>query len=82
MHRIISTETAFFRYALFIDLTHIIGTGCHAVLAADAFIMINENQSVGPLIRGACGTDGQAGRVVAMHALDRYDLLFDLGIWA
>jgi hypothetical protein len=64
-------EPAFFNISLFLDDPHIVGTGHNAVLAADAFVFVNQDDAILPLVRGSGGTDLHTGGIVTMLALNR-----------
>jgi hypothetical protein len=65
------TKPTFFDIALFFDDPDIIRAGGNAIFATDAFIFVNQNHPVFPLIGGSRGTNLYARRVVTMLALNR-----------
>jgi hypothetical protein len=65
------TETALFDITLFLNDPDIIRTGGNAIFATYAFIFVNQNHSIFSLMGGSGGTDLDAGRVIAMLALNR-----------
>jgi hypothetical protein len=65
------TKPTFFDIALFFYDPDIIGAGGNAIFATDAFIFVNQNHSVFPLIGGSRGTNLYARRIVTMLALNR-----------
>jgi hypothetical protein len=65
------TKPTFFDIALFFYDPDIIGAGGNAIFATDAFIFVNQNHSVFPLIGGSRGTNLYARRIVTMLTLNR-----------
>lgn len=70
----LNAETAFLDVTLFFNDPNIVGTGRNAILTADAFIFVNQDDSIFSFMGGPRGTDLHAGRVVAVLALNRQEL--------
>jgi hypothetical protein len=64
------TKPTFFDVALFFDNPHIVRTGSNAIFATDAFILIDQNDSIFSLMGSPGGTYFHTGRIITMLALD------------
>lgn len=64
------TELTFFNVALFLDNPDIIGAGSNTILAANAFILIDQHHPVFSLMGGPCRADLHTRRVIAMLTLN------------
>ena len=61
-----------------VEVTRPVGTGRHAVAAADAPVVVDDDDPIGLLPGGLHRACLDAGRVLALHALDRHvELAFD-----
>jgi hypothetical protein len=67
---------------LFVVIAGIIGAGSHAVLAADAFFLFDNDDSAMTYTRSAGRTNPLAGSVAALHALPGSKILTEIGVAA
>jgi hypothetical protein len=70
----LDAEAALLDVALFLDDPHVVRASGDAVFAADAIVLIDQNDAVLSLMRCPCWADLDAGRVVTVLALDREKL--------
>jgi hypothetical protein len=75
-------QCAFFHNALSnIVLAHPVGTGIDAILAADAFVLVDEHDIVVRVaVRGSRGTHAYAGRVLALLTIYRQPVHLGVGV--
>ena len=64
-------KPAFFDVALFFDDPDIVGTGGNTIFAADAFVLVDQDHSVFPLVGSSGGADFHTGGIITMLTLDR-----------
>jgi hypothetical protein len=73
------TKTTFFNVTLFFDNPDIIRTGGNAIFAANALILVHEDHPILSFMRGSCGADLHAWRIITMLALDRQEFTCIVG---
>jgi hypothetical protein len=64
------TEPALLNITLFLDDPHIVRAGGNAVLAANALVLVDQNNAVAPLVGSPCRTDLHAGWVITVLTLN------------